>query len=124
MRRGLLLVGFGLGGLALALGLTLAAFALTGDDLGTPGNAIVTPSASGHDRTETPSPRSEATPSARPSASASDDHGGHGAEPGDDHGGSGSDDSGSGSSGSGSDDSSGSGSDSSGSGSDHSGDDD
>jgi hypothetical protein len=122
MRRGLLLVGFGLGGLALALGLTLAAFAFTGDDLGTPANPIVQPSpgetreprASGTDKPE----RSE-TPSATPSAS--DDHGGTSGSGSDDHSGSGSSGSGSDSSGSGS---SGSGSGSSGSGSDHSGSDD
>jgi hypothetical protein len=114
MRRGLLLAGLGLGGLALTLGLTLAAFAFTGEDLGTPANPLVSPSQRQHEGPEqTPSARPERTPSETPTASASDDHGGQGIEPNDDHGGS---DSGSGSSGSGSG-SSGSGSD------DHGGDD-
>ena len=120
MRRGLLLVGFGLGGLALALGLTLAAFAFTGDDLGTPANPIVqSPSTATHEPrgSETQKPERTETPSATPSAS--DDHGGSSGSGSDDHSGSGS--SGSDSSGSGGDSS---GSGSSDSGSDHSGSDD
>jgi hypothetical protein len=108
MRRGLLLVGFGLGGVALVLGLTLAAFAFgPGDDLGTPANPIVQPSASdGREQraTETQGPERSETPS--PRASASDDHGGSsgsGSGSSDDHSGPGSPSSGSGSSGSGSD---------------------
>ena len=110
-------MGFGLGGLALALGFTLAASAFTNDDLGSPINPVATTSSSGASDvpSETASPGPERTPSDRPSVSASpsDDHGGHG----DDDSGSGSDDN----SGSGSDNS---GSGSSGSGEDHGSDDD
>jgi hypothetical protein len=111
----LLLVGFGLGGVALAVGLTLAAFAFTGDDLGTPANPIVTGTGSRPRSTETPEAHrsSDDGPSATPTAS--DDHGGSSAsEAGDDHGGghAGSSDGGSdGSSGSGSSEGGSSGSD-------------
>ena len=114
-------IALGLGGLALALVLTVGAFALAGQQIAQPaGVPIFTTSTSpslGQDdeRTESPSPEHERIESPSPSV---DDHGGGsgestsgGSSGSDDGGGSGGhDSSGSGDSGSGSGDSSGSGS--------------
>ncbi|HEX6400940.1 MAG TPA: hypothetical protein VF108_10805 [Actinomycetota bacterium] len=120
MKRIAAMVALGIGGFLAAIGLTVGALALAGDDTATVVHPQLTvsrqPSTSpspDDDRRETPSP-SAADHGGDPDDRGSDDHSGSGS---DDSSGSGSDDS----SGSGSDDSSGSGSDDSGSGSDDSG---
>lgn len=99
MKRTLTIAGLGVAGMALAVALSVAAFALVGEPLSEPATGIRVPVATvsnspndGTTRTETPDP---ATPS--PSTSPADDHGGDngnsgsggggGSEPGDDHGG-------------------------------------
>jgi hypothetical protein len=118
MKRVLAMVALGIGGFVAAIGLTVGALALTGDDTATVVQPRLTES-----RSSSATPSREDRDGATPSPSA-DDHGGSGSDDSgsDDHGGSGSDDSGSddrSGPGSGSDDNSGSGS--SGSGSDDSG---
>jgi hypothetical protein len=89
MRHTAKVIAIGLGGLMLAVALSLGAFALAGRSVGEPATAvqITTPGATHgskpdhHDQSETPTP----TPTASP-----DDHGGGSSpEPGDDHGGGG-----------------------------------
>jgi hypothetical protein len=122
-RRVLVVVAWGLAGLAIMGGLMAGAFALAGEDIAKPATPIVVQAPRSPDaddeRTHSPEPTRSPEPN-----EAGDDHGGSNGGSDDtgtdDHGGSGgSDDSGSGSSnsGSGSDDS-GSGSDDSGSGGD------
>src|SRR4051794_35016338 len=123
-RRIVIVVAWGLAGLAIAGGLIAGAFALAGEDIGQPAtppppSATTTKSPNGDDRTRSPGAEPTETRSSEPG----DDHGGNGNEPGDDHGGgteTGDDHGGSSNSGSGSDDS-GSGSSESGSGSSNSG---
>ena len=107
------MIVLGLGGFAAAVGLTLGALALAGDEVGTVVQPNLAPSRA-ESASRSPSPSRDDSRSAEPSPSA-DDHGGSGSgDPAssDDHSGSGgSGDSGSeDNSGSGSDDSSGSGS--------------
>ena len=112
MRRLVIVLGYGLAGLVVALGLTLGAFALAGQEIAEPAGPPVftsspepTPDATTSEEARSPKPERTASPSASP-----DDHGGD-----------------SGNSGSGSDEGSGSGDDSgssSGSGEDRSGSDD
>ena len=98
MKRMLTIIALGLAGMALAVAVSVAAFALVGDSLSEPATGIQVPSAiasrSPSDdatRSKTPGP-STATPTASPS----DDHGGNSGsggggddDPDDDHGGSG-----------------------------------
>ncbi|MEO8423191.1 MAG: hypothetical protein ABI595_04675 [Actinomycetota bacterium] len=97
MKRTLTIIGLSLAGMALAVGVSVAAFALVGDSLSEPSTGkIQVPAASKgptDDATHSQSP-SPSAPSA--TASPSDDHGGDsggggggGSEPGDDSGGSG-----------------------------------
>jgi hypothetical protein len=122
-RRIVIVVAWGLAGLAIAGGLIAGAFALAGEDIGQPAtppppSATATKGPGGDD---TRSPEAEHTQTR--TTEPGDDHGGNGNEPGDDHGGgteTRDDHGGSSNSGSGSD-ASGSGSSNSGSGSDSSG---
>ncbi len=122
MKRVLAMVALGIGGFVAAIGLTVGALALTGDDTATVVQPRLTES-----RSSSATPSREDRDGATPSPSV-DDHGGSGSDDSgsDDHSGSGSDDSDDHSGpGSGSDDNSGpgsSGSGSSGSGSSGSGD--
>ncbi|HEV8564046.1 MAG TPA: hypothetical protein VGR41_03975 [Actinomycetota bacterium] len=111
MRRYLTIIGFGLGGIAVVLGLTLGAYAVVGDPIRQPVVNVRDTPTNSSTHSASPEPEHTAEPTRSP-----DDHGG--ASGGSDD--TGSDDHG-GNSGSGSDDSSGSGSDNSGSGSDNSG---
>ena len=113
-RRVLIVAAWGLAGLAVALGLTVGAFALAGQEIGEPvtPRGLIGLASPDQDRSGSPTATASATDdsSDRPSPTASassDDHGG-----GDDNSGPGSEDDGS-------DDNSGSGSSNSGSGSDH-----
>lgn len=115
MKKVVGLIVLGIGGLAVAIALTVGALALAGSDVGSVVQPALTPSNAGS-RAPGPSAgddRSSSTPS--PSV---DDHGGASGAPGsDDHSGSGSSGSGSSGSGSSGSGSGGSGSESSGSGS-------
>jgi hypothetical protein len=112
VKKAIVMVVLGIGGLAAAIALTVGALALAGDDVGSVVQPTLTPSRSSSDA---PSP-SQGDRSVTPSPSV-DNHGGTSGSddpPGDDDSGSGSSNSGSGSSNSGS----GSGSSGSGSGDD------
>jgi hypothetical protein len=97
MKRSIWIVAFGLAGLALAVGLTLGAFALAGGSLSEPakpmlitGGSVVSPGPSSSDD-PTGSPGPSETPSGKPSPSPADDHvGGSGGEDGGNSGSSGS----------------------------------
>jgi hypothetical protein len=117
MKRILGMVALGLGGFLAAIGLTLGALALAGDDTATVVHPQLSPSRPDDDRSTSPSPSERDERTRTPSPSDRPDDGGSGGTGSD---GSGSEDSGS-NSGSGSDDSgsdSGSVSDDSGHGSD------
>lgn len=78
MRRALTVIGLGMAGLALAISLSLGAFALAGRSLGEPATAVrisevPTKENAGHDKAS-PSPRSG--PVAAATQSPVDDHGG------------------------------------------------
>ena len=134
-RRAFVAVAWGLGGLVVALVLTLGAFAIAGQEISEPAGApVLTPGAStppdeaAHPSQDDETTRSATTATETPSPAdrggsedaggGSDDSSGPGSGSDDDNSGSGSDDSGSGS------DDSGNGSDNSGSSSDNSGSDD
>ncbi len=81
MKKGLYWIGFGLAGLTLALGLSLAAFAFTGSDISRPARPLIRQV---QEHTQTPSAKPSKsdepkhTPSANPTQAPSpvDDHGG------------------------------------------------
>ena len=87
MKHILTVVALGLGGLALAVALSLGAFALAGHPLGEPATAVRVPAA-GHSNGPSGDSHSP-SPTTTPFPSPSDDHGGGSPSPGDDHGGTG-----------------------------------
>lgn len=73
MRRILVILGFGLGGVALVLGLTLGAYALIGPDIRQPVRPVIAEQTSPAPHTQKPDRAKSPGHSASPSA---DDHGG------------------------------------------------
>ena len=83
MKHALRMIGYGIGGLAVAAALSLGAFALAGNDISEPVQAPGLPAATvaPHDRkppadAESPKPSDHGSPNASPTLS--DDHGGTG----------------------------------------------
>lgn len=82
MRRLLVTLAYGFAGIVLALALSLGAFALAGRDISDPAEPLgsLTPALAPPTARETPdadrSPQKDDDRDARPTASASDDHGG------------------------------------------------
>jgi hypothetical protein len=112
MKRTLTIIGLGLTGMALAVAVSVAAFALVGEPLSEPATGeIRVPTTSRNPSDDATDSRTPSPSRATPTASPSDDHGGNDGsggsgenEPGDDNGGGGENEPGDDNSGHGSDD--------------------